>query len=288
MHPPYSTRGTVYHFSMLICAAMLCVAFTACHGGDKFASPANHEVVRLFNGTDLDGFYTYLVDTKYDDPRRVFSVTDGAIRISGDGLGYLSTQQSYADYHLIVEFRWGERNHGERIGKARDAGLFLHSSGPDGNSFDGNGAWKAAIECQIMEGSVGDFILIRGKNPDTGDNLPLRLTTHAAPNLDPDGWPTHQPGGQPVTLQHRGRVNWFDKAPHWSDTFGFRGPRDIERPAGQWNTLECVCRGDKITIRLNGVVVNHAFNVHPAAGPILLQCEGSEWFVRRVEIRPLK
>src|SRR6185295_7406358 len=72
------------------------------------------------------------------------------------------------NYHLIAEFKWGERNWswGDRIGKARDSGIFLHSIGPEGNSHDGNGAFKAAIECQIMQGAVGDLLLIRGTNAD--------------------------------------------------------------------------------------------------------------------------
>src|SRR6185503_19559665 len=90
------------------------------------------------------------------------------IRVSGEGLGYLSTDREYQNYHLIAEFKWGERNWswGDRIGKARDSGIFLHSIWPEGNSHDGNGAFKAAIECQIMQGAVGDLLLIRGANAD--------------------------------------------------------------------------------------------------------------------------
>ena len=41
------------------------------------------EPIRLFNGRDLDGFYTWLLDTKREDPRQVFTVTNGIIHISG-------------------------------------------------------------------------------------------------------------------------------------------------------------------------------------------------------------
>ena len=34
--------------------------------------------------------------------------------------------------------------------------------------------------------------------------------------------------------------------------------------------------------------LNEANDVYPAAGKILLQCEGSEVFYRKVELRPLK
>ena len=89
-------------------------------------SPTN-SVIKLFNGKDLAGFYTWLVDTKREDPRHVFTVTNGMIRISGEGLGYLSTAREYQNYHLIAEFKWGERNWswGDRLEKACDSGIFL-------------------------------------------------------------------------------------------------------------------------------------------------------------------
>jgi lysophospholipase L1-like esterase len=41
--------------------------------------------IKLFNGRDLSGWTTWLVDTKRQDPRGVYSVRDGMLRISGDG-----------------------------------------------------------------------------------------------------------------------------------------------------------------------------------------------------------
>ncbi len=41
----------------------------------------------LFNGRNLDNFYTYLKTSRYDDPRSVFTVVDGQIRISGEEWG---------------------------------------------------------------------------------------------------------------------------------------------------------------------------------------------------------
>lgn len=40
--------------------------------------------------------------------------------------------------------------------------------------------------------------------------------------------------------------------------------------------------------RLNGRVVNRFSEVHPSAGAILLQCEGSEIFFRRIRLRSVK
>ena len=38
--------------------------------------------------------------------------------------------------------------------------------------------------------------------------------------------------------------------------------------------VECVCDGSKLTVFVNDVKVNHAYDVTPAAGKILLQTEG--------------
>jgi hypothetical protein len=241
----------------------------------------------LFNGKDLTGFYSWLQDTKRDDPRRVFSVTaDGLLRISGDGFGYLSTEKSYRSYHLVAEFRWGARNWRGREGKARDSGIFLHATGPDGNSFDGDGAYKAAVECQVMQGATGDLMLINGKAAD-GSRVPLRLSSAAALKRDADGFPYWSRGGTPVTLEMGGRLNWFGKDPAWADVLDFRGGRDVEGRPDEWTRVECVCDGGRITVVVNGTVVNEAADVRPSGGQILLQCEGSEIFFRKLELHPL-
>lgn len=245
--------------------------------------------IELFNTKDLAGFYTWLVDTKKADPRRVFTVTNGNIRISGDGLGYLGTAREYKDYRLVAEFRWGRTNWhwGDRVGKARDSGLFLHATGPDGNSHDGKGAFMAAIECNLFQGATGDFLLIRGNAAD-GSLIAPRLSTEVAEQRDPEGWFTWRAGGARQTVERWGRVNWFGRDPNWRDVLDFRGAHDLESPAGQWTDVECICAGDRITIKINGVVANKALNVFPSSGRILLQCEGSEIFFRRLELHPLK
>ncbi|MDR1493928.1 MAG: DUF1080 domain-containing protein, partial [Planctomycetaceae bacterium] len=42
------------------------------------------KMIPLFNGQNLDGWYTFLKSKgKNSDPDKVFSVTDGVIRVSG-------------------------------------------------------------------------------------------------------------------------------------------------------------------------------------------------------------
>jgi hypothetical protein len=268
--------------------ATLVLASPNLHQAAESALAPTQEV-SLFNGTDLAGFTTWLVDTKRDDPRRVFTVTNGMIRISGDGLGYLATRRHYRNYHLVTEFKWGRTNWhwGNRAGAARDSGIFLHATGPDGNSHDGNGAFCAAIECQVMQGAVGDLLLIRGTAAD-GSLIAPRVTVQIAAQRDTDGWPWWEAGGRRETLVRWGRVNWSGKAPGWTDTLDFRGARDMESPRDQWTRVECFCVGDRIRVVVNGTQVNEVSAVFPSHGRILLQCEGSEVFFRRLELRPLR
>jgi len=259
-------------------------------GGLAAADPVvPAKAIPLFNGTNLDGFHTWLVDSQRADPRRVFTVADGMIHISGDGLGYLSTEQEFADYHLVAGFKWGARNRawGDRVGKARDSGIFLHSAGPDGNSHDGKGAFKAAIECNLFQGATGDFLLIRGTDSD-GSLLAPRLTATVTGERDADGWYTWKHGGMAQTIERWGRINWSGKSREWKDMLDFRSPGDVENPPGEWNRVDCVCDGGRITVKVNGKVVNEAFDVSPRQGKILLQCEGSEVFFRKLELQPLE
>ena len=69
---------------------------------------------------------------------------------------------------------------------------------------------------------------------------------------------------------------------------GFRGKEDVEKPVGEWNTLECICDGDKITNILNGKVVNAGTKASHTKGKILFQSEGAEVFFRKIDLKPLK
>src|SRR5436190_11174050 len=110
------------------------------------AGPAEG-VVPLFNGKDFTGLTTWLKDTKREDPRKVFTVHDGMIHASGDGMGYVATEKEYKDYHLTVECKWGARTDGGKY--VRNSGILLHANGPDGGA---GGTWMTCIECQLAQG----------------------------------------------------------------------------------------------------------------------------------------
>ena len=259
-------------------------------------------VIKLFNGRDLSGWTTWLVDAKRQDPRGVYSVRDEMIRMSGDGFGYLSTDRAYKDYRLVVELKWGTQNFRTRKGMARDSGIFLHSVGPDGASYDcgwgsrrsntghdiSSGAYKAAIECQVMEGGFGDLLLIQGRYAD-GRPVPVRATVPVAERHVAADYAKYQYDPKAARqILSNAAIAWMDKDTAWQDVPSFRGQSDVESPHGKWTRVECVCAGNRITILVNGKRVNEACEVFPATGRILLQCEGSEIFFRRIELHPVR
>src|SRR5690242_1771811 len=80
--------------------------------------------IRLFNGTNLDGFDRFLQSKGLNnDPEKVFQVHDGMIHISGAEYGYVITKEEYGNYYLRAEFKWGEATHPPRQGQARDSGI---------------------------------------------------------------------------------------------------------------------------------------------------------------------
>jgi hypothetical protein len=84
-----------------------------------------------------------------------------------------------------------------------------------------------------------------------------------------------------------GHLHWKDWDPNWKDVLGFRGPHDVDKPLGQWNTAEAIADGDHLVYFFNGVKVMEATQVWPAGGRLLFQSEGAEIFFRRIELQPL-
>jgi hypothetical protein len=241
------------------------------------------EPLALFNGKDLSNFYTWLGSPgvgqpflgKNNDPLKVFTVKDGILIVSGKVFGAITTEKEYENYHLVVEFRWAEATHAPRADRARDSGILLHCVGDDGGP-SGKSFWMESVECQLIEGGTGDFILVGGKNKPA-------LTVEA----EERGKQLYYKPGAPAVYRNAGRINWFARSPEWKDAKGFRGKDDLEKPVGEWNTVECICDGDRITLKLNGQVVNAGTNSSHKAGKLQFQSEGAEIHFRKIELRPL-
>jgi hypothetical protein len=235
--------------------------------------------IQLFNGKDLSGFYTWLKDAKYEDPKKVYSVEDGMIHISGEGMGYLATRQAYKDYHLSVEYKWGKRSDGSKY--VRNSGVLVHAVGPDGAA---GGQFMTCLECQLAQGCEGDFIVIRGKDTE-GKLAPATITCET--EIASDGKTRWKPGGKKTV--YSGRQFWWSKhQPGFEELLDTRGKDDVASPVGEWTKVECICAGDRVTVKINGVTVNECFDTKPSAGKILLENEGNEIWFRNLELRPLQ
>lgn len=266
--------------------AMSCLVTADASELEKVIVP--HKSIPLIGGKDVSQyFFTWLTDDRYEDPRGVFTIQeDGMLHISGDGFGGLISKKEYADYYLVMEYRWGTKTWRNRADRARDGGLLLHCQGPVGNfggSKDAPGPWMTSVECQIIEGGVGDILVLQGTSED-GEKMHASATCEIT--RDRDGEAVWTAGGEKTTFT-KGRINWYGRDPDWKDVLDFRGENDVDSPGQQWTKLECFVKGDTLTYRVNGVIVNRATDVFPKQGKILLQTEGAEMFVRKLELRPL-
>lgn len=110
------------------------------------STPSVPEPIALFNGHDLSGWHADVpeADGKTDAPPS-FTVRDGLLVSLGNPPGHLITDASFADYKLVVEYRWP--------GEPGNCGILVHSSTPRRLY----GMFPQSIECQMHVGNAGDF-----------------------------------------------------------------------------------------------------------------------------------
>ena len=216
------------------------------------------------------------------DPLGVFTVVQHegrpAIRVSGEVFGELRSRQSLQNYHLRLQFKWGQKKWPPRHKPEtpRDSGLLYHVHAEPG--AEGR-VWARSTELQIQERDVGDLyavgsvVFVRAAlRRGTGD-----ATTKAVFDYDPKAaW---RPCGQLPG----------------SDGRCVKQP-DSEKPTGEWNTIELVCFGEDSYHVVNGKVVmrlNRTTRIDTprpqvvTAGPIILQSEGAELFYRDIAVRAI-
>jgi putative membrane-bound dehydrogenase-like protein len=220
-------------------------------------------------------------DQDFADPaHEIFQIKGEELHISGRGYGYMVTKESYKDYHLVVDFKWGPKTWGKRADRSRDNGILVHSYGPHGAY--GN-TWMASIEAQIIEGGIGDILVLSPKLPD-GTELVTSLSAEIELDRDKEKrWKK----GAPRQVVTKGRVNWEKRHEDWADKLNIRHPDDPDSPVGEWNRMEVIAKGDTLQYFVNGRLVNEAFDCKPAEGRICIQTEGAEMIVRRYELHPL-
>lgn len=60
-----------------------------------------------------------------------------------------------------------------------------------------------------------------------------------------------------------------------------------EKPPGEWNACDLVCRDGTIEVTVNGVVQNRVTGCAPAAGHVGFQLEGTPFELRALQLAPL-
>jgi hypothetical protein len=251
------------------------------------SSQAGGKWTILFNGKNLDGWDSYL-GPRYDtmlrdfavermglnnDPDSVFTVVkdngQGVIRISGQHFGSIISKDEYENYHLQLQFRWGQQKYVPRKKSRRDSGVLYHSHGPHGVGWF---FWMAAQEFQVQEGDCGDYWSVLSD-----------VDASVIMNKD-----------STYTYNKSGSLRFF--GPHG----GLRGhvirSEDAEKPVGEWNTLDLYTFGGSSIHMVNGKVVMRLENsrqkvndglIPLTKGKIQLQSEGAEIFFKDVKVEKI-
>jgi len=97
----------------------------------------------------------------------------------------------------------------------------------------------------------------------------------------------HKSAGDLLPMAGAGFAEPLTSAPGASPAIRARTAADSEKPAGEWNTCEVLCRGGTVEVTVNGVLQNRVTGVTPRAGRIGFQFEGAPFELRRVTLDPL-
>lgn len=63
---------------------------------------------------------------------------------------------------------------------------------------------------------------------------------------------------------------------------------DSEKPAGEWNSCDILCRDGTVEVTINGVRQNRVTHSNPASGHVGFQLEGAPFELRNVRVEPLQ
>ena len=270
--------------SRLIVAALVLGTAVFCIASQDPIPEEPTQKIELFNGRDLTNWYKFIQGRgKNCDPKGVFSVVDGKIRVTGEEFGCITTEKAYKNYKLTVEYRWSGGEYGNQIGKSPDSGILYHSIGDDGGCL---GIWMRCLEYNVIKSRTGDLLIV--ENSENKKNSPFSCSGI----VDSQGrWqsdPYAKKDAAIVHLKGSGRINNRYRPPKPQGGFKHETPEVYpEKKEGQWNTCVLICDGDKVEHIFNGITVVQACNVTPTGGRIQLQSEGHGIEFRRVTLEPL-
>ena len=252
-------------FSVL-CAAVICT-MSACnpYSDSKFTP--------LFNGENLDGWYTKIKSGDAALANKVFAVEEGMVHVFNDEFpdkyelkgnndthGLFYTNKEYSRFIFRFDYKWGKKVANNYHQFQYDAGCYYH--------VVNDRIWPIGIEYQVRyndstnENHTGDFWI---------GSLSKKMEWSS--DGDKHFLPMDQ-GGK-VLEYKTGERRALKDAP-------FNGLND------EWNECEVIVMGDKYAIhKLNGKVVNIGVNLGIEKGKIGLQSETGEIFYKNIRILEL-
>lgn len=214
-------------------------------------------------GVDSDSFNVFSVIEEDDEL---------LLRVSGEIYGCVYSKEVFENYHLRLQYRWGQKKWVPRLDKLKDSGILYHSIGPHGAEYWRT--WMLSQELQIMEGHTGDYWSQATSAIDIRAFIPEYIMNPVA-----DTSQAFLPLGTEETIPG----------------FCLRSA-NYEKPEGEWNTVELICFEDKSVHIVNGQVVMVLANsryvedgkkIPLVRGRIQLQSEAAEVFYKDITIRPL-
>lgn len=243
--------------------------------GTAGAKPANTEEkenpwVPLFNGKNMEGFYTYMQRSgKNVDPQGYYKVENGMLHLmdipqttATQETGYFATEKSYGNCRLRIEYKWGPKKFAPNA-NTHDSGVLYFCNGADK-------LWPSTLEFQVADGLVGDLWQLNNA-------YNMQTTVKSVSDRQKVYLPADA-GGVPWTFA--------------SGSFIQRSAT-AELPT-DWNTLEVIMDQNNATQIVNGKtvlkitgLVTRTDGKPVTEGRIGMQCQGSEMWIRKIEIQPL-
>ncbi len=225
--------------------------------GDFVASPllaADNDEVVLFNGKNFDG-WTAFISRPGVQREDIWSVKEGGVLVcrgKDKPTGYLRHHRDdFENYTLTLQWRFPEGTPGG------NSGVLVHATTPG-------------------EPRPADKSKSKSDSP---------LFVYFWPKCF-EAQLNHMHAGDIWVINTTCQIENADKRVagrrHFNLTDG------SEKPIGQWNDHKIECKGDEITIWVNGDLVNHVTNCSQSKGAICLQAEGADIEFRDIRLIPLQ
>ena len=173
----------------------------------------------------------------------------------------------FENYHLQLQFMWGQLKWPPNKNGKRDGGLMYYAVGPQGAD---SGFWMRSHEFQIEEGDCGDYWACAGAIFDIRSKKENDSSYVYGKDGDLLTFSTTSANGRNCK-----------KYP------------DAEKPSGEWNTIDLYCFGSTSVHVINGVV-NMVLNnsrqfednkeIPLTRGKIQFESEGAEIFLRNIKL----